>query len=144
MPYSMDPDENKKNAMSPSEYLTVNEQLMYKLASLDAAVQGGFRRLDEKMDRFQTDLHEGQIATNDRINNLDKEFTSAIKAKRERIDMLVAAGEIEKKALIDRVIKLETWREVALAKVSVGVALIVGLWTFIAPTVRNVLGIANG
>jgi hypothetical protein len=132
-----------KKLSSPSEYLTMNEQLMYKLASLDAAVQGGFRRLDEKMDRFQHDLHEGQIQTNDRISELDKEFTAAIRAKRERIDGLVKEAEIVKAEYTKRLVALETWREVAVAKVTMAVGVVVGLWTLVAPAVRGLLGISN-
>jgi hypothetical protein len=130
--------------IAPQEYLTMNEQLMYKLASLDQAVQGGFRRLDEKMDRFQHDLHEGQIQTNDRISELDKEFTAAIRAKRERIDNLVKESEIVKAAYEKRMVALETWREVAVAKVTMVTATVVGLWTLVAPAVRSLLGISNG
>lgn len=133
MPYSMDPEKNKENAMSPSEYLTVNEQLMYKLAALDAAVQGGFRRLDEKMDRFQTDLHEGQIATNDRINQLDKETTEKFAIKRKRVD-----------EVCDRIHKIETWQQVAMGKVTIVMAVISGALVLLGPTLRNILGIAPG
>ena len=132
MPYSVDGEENKKNPHSPSEYLTMNEQLMYKLAALDAAVQGGFRRLDEKMDRFQHDLHEGQIATNDRINKLDKEVVEQIAIKRKRID-----------EVCDRLNKIETWQQVAMAKVGVTIAVISGALALLGPSIRNVLGIAG-
>lgn len=127
----------------PQEYLTMNEQLMYKLASLDQAVQGGFRRLDEKMDRFQHDLHEGQIQTNDRISELDKEFTAAIRAKRERIDGLVKESEIVKAEYTKRLIALETWREVAVAKVSLLITVMGAVWVFAAPTIRDLLHISN-
>lgn len=144
MPYSMDPNENKDNAHSPSEHLTMNEQLMYKLAALDAAVQGGFRRLDEKMDRFQSDLHDSQITTNDRISTLDKEFAAAIALKRARIDGLVKESEGVKREIENRIIALETWKHVVVAKMTVAVTGIIALWTFVAPTIRNVLGISNG
>lgn len=122
----------------------MNEQLMYKLASLDAAVTGGFRRLDEKMDRFQTDLHESQIGTNDRINKLDKQFGEAIAAKRARIDGLVRDGDVAKRLLEDRLVQLETFRHVAMAKISVGMSAIALVWIVLAPTIRNFMGIANG
>lgn len=143
MAYSVDSEENKKNAMTPSEHLTMNDQLMYKLASLDAAVTGGFRRLDEKMDRFQTDLHDSQISTNDRISRLDKEFGEAIAAKRARIDSLVKDGDVAKRLLEDRLIALETWRHVAMAKISVLMSGIALVWIVFAPTIRDFIGIAN-
>lgn len=133
MPYNVDPKENKDNAWSPSEHLTVNEQLMYRLAALDASVTSGFRRLDEKMDRFQTDLHESQIETNDRINKIESEYRSAIALKRARIDAL------EKRTTV-----METWSQVLMGKVTIAVAAVIMLWTFIAPTIRGILGISNG
>ena len=89
----MDPEDNKQNPFTPG-LISLSEQLLYKIASLDTAVQQGFRRLDERMDRFQNDLHENQITTNDRINELDKEFREAIAFKRTRIDNLVKDGSI--------------------------------------------------
>ncbi len=144
MTYSVDPEENKRNPNSPSEYLTMNEQLMYKLASLDAAVQGGFRRLDEKMDRFQSDLHESQIATNDRISELDKEFTAAIAAKRARIDTLVKEGDIVRSGYEKRIVELETWQKVVMAKIGLMVSGVTAAWVLAAPTIRSFLGISNG
>jgi predicted nucleic acid-binding Zn-ribbon protein len=122
----------------------LTDQLLYKLASLDSTVQQGFRRLDERMDRFQADLHENVITTNDKINNLDKEFREAIAFKRARIDGLVAEGQQAKKEIEKRIADLETWKAVAVAKISV---IMIGLtlaWTLIAPTVRNILGISPG
>jgi predicted nucleic acid-binding Zn-ribbon protein len=122
----------------------LTDQLLYKLASLDSTVQQGFRRLDERMDRFQADLHENVITTNDKINNLDKEFREAIAFKRARIDGLVAEGQQAKKEIEKRIGDLETWKAVAVAKISV---IMIGLtlaWTLIAPTVRNILGISPG
>ena len=144
MPYSVDSDANKKNPRSPSEHLTMNEQLMYKLAALDASVQQGFRRLDEKMDRFQSDLHDSQIATNDRINTLDKEFTNAIAFKRARIDTLIKESEAVKRDIEKRLIDLETWKAVALAKVGALVTAVTIMWVLVAPTIRSILGINNG
>jgi len=133
MPYNTDPNLNKDNAWSPSEHLTVNEQLMYRLAALDASVTQGFRRLDEKMDRFQADLHANEIAANDRINKLASDVATRFEFKRARID------QIEK-----RMTTLETWSQVLMGKVAIAVAALIGLWTFIAPTVRGILGISNG
>jgi dGTP triphosphohydrolase len=130
MPYSVDSDENKENPASPSRYMTINEQLMYKLAALDASMQSGFRRLDEKMDRFQTDLHQSQIETNDRINELDKEFTEAIAFRR-----------ITTEAVSQRVSELEIWSKVLMARIAVGITVLALLWTVFAPTVQHWIGV---
>ncbi len=122
----------------------MNEQLMYKLASLDAAVTGGFRRLDEKMDRFQSDLHDTQMQTNDRIGQLDKEFAAAIAAKRTRIDGLVQEGQTARKEVEKRITDLETWKHVLVAKMTVACTAVIAVWTVLAPTVREFLGVSNG
>ena len=114
------------------EHLNVNEQLMYKIAALDASVQAGFRRLDEKMDRFQSDLHDSQIHNNDRINRLDKETAEKFALKKARVD-----------ALTDRMNSTETWQKVAMAKVGVITGSISLFLVFFAPTIRNILGIAG-
>lgn len=131
------------NPQTPSS-MTLNEQLMYKLASLDAAVQTGFRRLDEKMDRFQTDLHDNQIATNDRIADLDKEFHQKFEFKRARIDGLVKEGQVYKEHLETRLTTIETWQKVASARVAIITSAVIFAWTFIAPTIREIFGIAPG
>lgn len=122
----------------------MNEQLMYKLAALDAAVQGGFRRLDEKMDRFQSDLHDSQIATNDRINELDKEVTARFEFKRQRIDNMIKEADVSRARTDDRLVALETWRQVALAQVGVAMTVVAIIWVVLAPSIRALLGIANG
>lgn len=139
----MNSEENKTNPHTPSTHLALNEQLMYKLASLDAAVQMGFRRLDEKMDRFQNDLHENQITTNDRISELDKEFNRMFEFKRARIDGLVKEGQIYKEMLEKRLTEIETWQKVSTARIGILMGAIVTVWTFIAPTLRDLLGVPN-
>jgi len=139
----MSADANQKNPISPSEQFSMNEQLMYKLASLDASVQAGFRRLDEKMDRFQTDLHESQISTNDRINSLDKEFHEAILRKRNRLDSLEGSLHAFKQEMRDQFSEVNTWQQVAMAKIGIITTSIAIVWIVFAPTIRGWLGIAN-
>lgn len=127
-----DSDSNRNNPTSPSAYMTMNEQLMYKLAALDASVQSGFRRLDEKMDRFQTDLHENQIETNDRINRLEHETKDTFAFKRQRID-----------ALTLRVAALETWQKISMARVAILVGAVSFLWVLVAPAVRQFFGLGG-
>lgn len=133
MSYSVDGEDNKRNAHTPSEYMTMNDQLLYKLAALDASMNAGFRRLDEKMDRFQSDLHDSQIAANDRINTLDKDMTEQFAFKRARLDKLT-----------DRVTAVETWQRVSMARVAVALSVILILWTVFGPAVRTALGLPNG
>jgi hypothetical protein len=112
--------------------MTMNDQLLYKLAALDASMAAGFRRLDEKMDRFQSDLHDSQIAANDRINQLDKEVTEQFAFKRARIDKIET-----------RIGDVETWQKVSMARVAVALSIILILWTVFGPAVRSAIGLPN-
>lgn len=143
MPYSVDSDANKENAHSPSVYLNMTEQLLYKIAALDASVQSGFRRIDEKMDRFQTDLHDSQIATNDRINTLDKEVNDALLRKRQRIDKLEEMERDHCHKINDRINGVETWQKILTARMTIIGSGILFAWTFIAPFVRHAVGMGD-
>lgn len=127
-------------SLTPSEF-SLAEQVLYRVAGLDSAVQQGFRRVDENIERLRSDFHESQLATNDRINTLDKEFHEAMALKRARIDNLVEKGTETRRAIEQRITDLETWKAVALAKVGIIISVVTGLAMMFAPTVRNLLGI---
>ena len=141
----MDTQEVKEN-------LSLTEQLLYRIAGLSAELQQGFRRIDEKMDRFQTDLHETTFATNDRINTLDKEISEVILRKRQRMDELEkrlteAERNFERRyqergAYTDEKFShVETWQAVAKAQIMLVVTAVVAAWSLFGPAVRNVLGL---
>lgn len=133
---------DKRGAWSPSpEYLSMDMQLISKLSSLESTVLAGFRRLDEKMDRFQTDLHESQIQTNDRINTLDKEFNAALAFKRQRIDALEKDLRDAENEMQVGLAEINTWQQVAMAKVGIVVTVFGLVWVVLAPTIRGLLGI---
>lgn len=142
MPYSTDPNKNRDNPSSPSEF-SLAEQVLYRVASLDSTVQQGFRRVDENIERLRSDFHDAQLATNDRINNIDKEFREAIAFKRARIDSLVAKGEETRQAYEKRLVALETWSKVVTAKVAVIMGVITFVAMLLAPTIRHMLGVSN-
>lgn len=143
MPYSIDEELNKRNPITPS-HMSMTDQFLYRLASLDSSVESGFRRLDDNLERLRKDMHDAEIRYNDKINEVDKHARENI----SRIDVELTNRAKEGRAHLDkynnRVTEIETWQKVAVARVSVIMAVIVGLWTFIAPTIRNILGIANG
>jgi DNA anti-recombination protein RmuC len=155
MPYAVDdPESNKENPVSPSVYMSMTEQLLYKIAALDASVNQGFRRIDERLDRVQTDLHESQVTINNRISELDKEFSEDILRKRQRIDdlekrILAMKAEAEERyrvrcELTDRRINdIETWQKVIVGKASIVLTLGFAFWTVFAPTIRHFFGISN-
>lgn len=150
----MDIEANKENPVSPSSVYSMTEQMLYKLAALDASVQSGFRRIDEKMDRFQADLHNGQIATNDRINALDKEMTESFTRKRQRLDELdkvvqrvaIEAEDRSRRHCEDinhRVGKVEEWQKILTARMTIIGGGILAVWTFVAPAIRTAFGMGS-
>lgn len=121
----------------------MNEQLLYKLASLAAEVQSGFRRLDEKMNRFQSDLHESQLSTNDRINALDREFHEKILLEQNRVTQLEKDLRETKFEQQHNVNELRTWQHVAMAKVGVLTTVIALVWIILGPTLKSIIGISS-
>lgn len=121
------------NPFTPSDNISLNEQLLYRIASLDASVREGFRRVDERLDRFQSDLHENQIASIQRINEVDTDLQKFKEFKRLRVD-----------ALQERIINLESWKTAVMARVGVMITAVAIIWTVLGPTLRNILGISNG
>lgn len=133
----------KEVPFTNSEQVSMQGQVLYKLAALETAMSLGFQRLDEKMTRFQNDLHDNQLATNDRINRLDKEMTATFIVKRQLIEALKAEGSLAKAEVDKRLVEVETWQKIAMAKVGVMMAAIALIWLVVAPTIRAVLGINN-
>lgn len=131
--YSVDKDANKDNPFSPSPDLPLREQFLYRFSALEEAVRSGFRRLDERMDRVQVELHDRHIELNDRINNVEKATVEQFAFKRQRIDKIEA-----------RLVEIETWSKVVTARFAVILAVITIAWTLIAPFIRSAVGIPNG
>lgn len=131
--YSMSKDANQDNPFSPSPDLPLREQFLYRFSALEEAVRSGFRRIDERMDRMQIELHDRHIEINDRVTGLEKTTQDQFAFKRARID------KVEQ-----RVNDLETWSKVVTARFAVLLAVITVAWTLIAPFIRSVIGIPNG
>jgi hypothetical protein len=121
------------NPFAPSDHISLNEQLLYRIASLDASVREGFRRVDERLDRFQSDIHENQIASITRINEVDTDLQKFKEFKRLRVD-----------GLEKRIGEMETWSKVMMARVGILITTVAIIWTVLGPTIRTVLGISNG
>jgi len=95
------------------------------------------------MDRFQTDLHDSQIATNDRINRLDKETNEALLRKRARVDKLEETQRANCHEINERIHQVESWQKVLTARMTLAGGAIVVIWTFVAPVIRTAFGLGN-
>lgn len=112
--------------------VVVSADIVSKLAILEVSLNEGFRRLDEKMSRFQSDLHDNQVAVTLRITELDKEVNNKFAIKRTKLEVLD-----------HRVNDIETWQKVAMAKVTVLVGAASIILTLFAPTFRHILGVPD-
>jgi hypothetical protein len=130
--YSVDKDSNKENPFTPSPDLPLREQFLYRFSALEEAVRSGFRRLDERMDRIQTEIHDRQLEVNTRLNDIEKDFRENLAFKRARIDKLEM-----------RISELETWSKVVTARFAVILAVVTVVWTLIAPVLRNMIGVPS-
>ena len=128
-----DPNSNRDNPFTPSPDLPLREQFLYRFSALEEAVRSGFRRLDERMDRFQTEIHDRNIEVNARITAVENNTESKFIIKRARLD-----------AVEKRIIELETWSKVVTARFAVILAVVTVAWTVLAPFIRNMLGVPNG
>lgn len=139
MPYSMDPEANKQNPSTPSPLMTLHEQLIYKLAALDASMQSGFRRLDEKMDRFQSDLHDSQIEVNDRINQLRSETDATVLREHTRINALEIKQENQCKNIQSQVDELKNWKTVLTTRMAMVGFGAFAVWAVIGQPVQQLV-----
>lgn len=137
MPYSMDPQANRENPTTPSPLMTLHEQLIYKLAALDASMQSGFRRLDEKMDRFQSDLHNSQLEVNDRINKLKSEMDATFLHKHNRIDTIEVSREAQCKTLQGQIDELKNWKTVLTTRMAMVGFGAFAVWAVIGQPIQN-------
>lgn len=113
---------------------TFEDQMVYRLASLEATLSTSLRRIDEKIDNFQKDFHHRDTNRAAAQAALEARFEAAKEVTNLSINNL-------KDELDDRVKKLEFFRVELLSK-AVGISVIVGLiWVVFGDTVRGALGI---
>ncbi len=151
MPYNVDSDLNKENAHSPSMY-TFENQLIYRLASLEATLTNSLKRIDEKIDRYQTDANQkytdnaAQIARVAAVLETHKEATRAERDKiREDIEKekLAAARRLEEHKIEfqKKIDPIESWRRETMTRVSLIAGLITVGWVLFGDVVQKVLGV---
>jgi chaperonin cofactor prefoldin len=81
-----DGDNMNRTAGTTTPLLALENQLVYKIASLEATISNSLRRLDEKFDRLQTELHDRHIDTSNQIATLASSVESRLTLKRARMD----------------------------------------------------------
>jgi chromosome segregation ATPase len=137
MPYSMDSEANKTNSSSPSSVLAVENQLIYKIAAMEATISNSLRRLDEKFDRLQLDLHDRYADLSKDIGMLSGRVESHEQAiqnvkDKAREDIASEAGKVA-----DRVDALERWKTAVVTRFSVVCAVIMLFWALFGRSIQD-------
>lgn len=158
--YSMDPEENKRNSETPST-VSMEHQLVYKIASLEATISNSLRRLDEKFDRMQTELHDRHIEAAQQMTALAASVDSRFTIKRNRIDNVEkdiiklrnelvkeietetdkvdAHARAEREAICKRVETLEHWKTVTTTRAGLALGAIVVFWSLFGDSVQAIV-----
>jgi len=132
--YSMDKDANENNPWTPSAELSLSDQFLYRFSRLEEAVRSGFTRVDENIAALRNEFHDRNLDQVQRVTTLESKVDANFAFKRARID-----------ALEKRIIELETWSKVLTARLAIALAAVIMIWTFIAPILRNIVGLpGNG
>jgi len=154
MPYSIDPEENKKNPFTPSS-MGMESQLVYKIASLESTITNSLRRLDEKFDRLLSEVHDRHVEVNQHIIRLESETKARFELKRSRIDSMEKdlakqsdhiKDEFERrmdavtKELCKDIAELKQWRTVVVTRMGmVGVGAF-AVWAIIGQPIQDLAG----
>lgn len=120
--YSMDTEVNKRNPYTPST-LSLEEQLLYRLGSLESTLEGHFRLLDEKFESLFRD-------TASRREELARELM-IFKTETNRKEGVAEA----------RITAVEKWQTAMAVRFSVAAAIIVVLWTVFGGAIRQAIGV---
>jgi TolA-binding protein len=115
----MDPDQNKDNPYAPSPLMSLESQLLYKVAGLEQSVRDMTKRLDEKFDRV--------------ISELNNKSTDIIK---DQTEMSTRFTDHCKKTE-DRLKQLEEWRSTVVTRIATIGSGVLVLWTVAGDAVKH-------
>lgn len=159
----MDPEANKRNSETPSPGMAMENQLVYKIASLESALSNSLRRLDEKLDRMQTELHDRHVESAQELSRFASSVESRLTLKRARMDALerelhdirntITVSSIkavgDAKALVDqkfetlctKIDKVEEWQTKTTIRGSMLAGGIVVAWTLFGRAIQDWLAV---
>lgn len=126
MPYSVNSDVNQENARTPSPIISLNEQFIYRLASLESTLREGLKHLEDKFDTLNKD-------TVQRRQELAKE-----------LEIFKAEVHVESGVVSARIGVLEKWQNAMTVRFSVVLAIVIAFWAVFGEAIRSVLGLHNG
>jgi hypothetical protein len=66
--------------------MAMENQLVYKLASLESTISNSLRRIDEKIDRMQTDMHARHMESAQEMSRFASSVENRLTLKRARMD----------------------------------------------------------
>lgn len=149
----MDKDANRVNSETPSPMVSFDNQIVYRLGTLEATISNSLRRLDEKFDRLQSELHDRHVESTAALTALSHSVDNRFALKRTRIDGIqkelnevknkaevVAEAKSEVDKLCDRMDRAEKWQTILTTRISVIGGTVILLWTIFGDYVRQAIG----
>ena len=113
---------------------SLESQIIFRLASLEATLSTNLLNLNEKLDTLSKDFHHKDVNRATQIAALDTKFNALKENLEEKID-------INKESINQRVTRLEFFRTELLAKAT-AVAAVVGLiWVIVGDPLKSLLGV---
>jgi hypothetical protein len=113
---------------------SIESQIIYRLASLEATVNTSLRNIDDKLDTLTRDFHHKDVNRATQIAALDTRITATKELFEKRL-------EENKEQINQRVTKLEFFRTELLSK-SMAVAAVVGLiWVVFGDAAKKLIGV---
>ena len=114
-------------------YASFENQMIYRLASLEATVTNSLKRIDEKIDGFQKEFHHKH--TNQEAKTAALEAKLEATKENNRLMWEQVRGEYD-----DRITKLEFFKTELVAK-AMAVAAVIGLgWAVFGDLIQNTMG----
>lgn len=114
-------------------YPSFENQMIYRLASLEATVTTSLRRIDEKIDSFQKDFHQKHTNQEAKVAAIDAKLEAHKEANREAF--LVLEDKYD-----ERIKNLEFFKKELVAK-AMAVAAVIGLaWAVFGDAIQSSVG----
>lgn len=112
---------------------SLESQIIFRLASLEATMTTSLKGINDKIDTFQKDFHHKHVNTATAITAVDTRL-DAIKEQMEK------KIEENKKEIHERVTKLEFFKTEILAKAAGVAAVICLVWILLGDTLKRAIG----
>lgn len=113
---------------------SLESQIIFRLASLEATVNTSLHNINEKLDNLQKDFHHKDVNRATQITAVDTRLSSEVKQIYERIDR-------NSEQVNNRITKLEFFKTEILAKATAAAAVVGLIWVMFGDVVKQLVGV---